>query len=68
MIGSGAGVRIYTVVEVMRGVAIDAHSFSRLKDARACMRRLREGRDMQEDDVRLFGSTIEVSMGLGRSA
>ena len=46
--------RVYTVVDVVRGVAVGAYSFRRAQDARACVRRLRRGRDMQEDDVRLF--------------
>ncbi len=56
-----ADIRIYTVVDVMRGIAVGAHSFRRLNDARACMKRLRAGRDLQEDDVQLFKSTIDAS-------
>ena len=52
------GTRIYTVVDVMGGVAVEAQSFGRLEDARACLRRLRRGRDLGRDDVRLFEGTI----------
>ena len=52
------GTRIYTVVEVIRGVAVDARNFLRLSDALRCKNRLREGRNLQEDDVQLFASSI----------
>ena len=61
MIESRAGMRIYTVVDVMRGVAVGAYSFRRLRDAHAYLKRLRGGRDLQEDDVQLFKSTIDAS-------
>ena len=53
------GTRIYTVVEVVKGVAMDAHNFRQLKDALLCAERLREGRDLQEDDVQLFESGVD---------
>ena len=46
--------RIYTVVDVWRGIAVGAHSFHRAKDAIACLRRLRRGRDLQEDCVKVL--------------
>lgn len=52
------GARVYTVVDVMGGVAVGALSFGRLEDARAWLRRLRRGRDLERDDVRLFEGTI----------
>ena len=52
------GARIYTVIEVIRGVAVDARNFLRLSDALRCKKRLREGRNLQEDDVQLFASSI----------
>ena len=52
------GARIYTVVEVIRGVAVDARNFLRLSDALRGKKRLREGRNLQEDDVQLFASSI----------
>ena len=63
MLKTSQGMRIYTVVDVMRGVAVGAHSFRRLRDARAFMGRLRDGRDLQEDDVQLFASTIDRHVG-----
>ncbi len=54
------GTRIYTVVDVMRGVAVGAYSFRRARDARVCIKRLRSGRSLEEDDVRLFESTIDA--------
>lgn len=57
----GAGVRIYTVVDVTRGVAVGAHSFRHLGVARAFMTRLRDGRDLQEDDVQLFSCVVDAS-------
>lgn len=55
------GTRIYTVVDVMRGVAVGAHSFRYVRDARACLKRLRSGRSLEEDDVQLFESIIGAS-------
>lgn len=52
------GARIYTVVDVMGGVAVGVHNFERLEEARACLKRLRRGRDLGRDDVRLFEGTI----------
>ena len=51
--------RIYTVVEVVKGVATDAHSFRQLKDALLCAELLREGRNLQDDDVQLFESRVD---------
>jgi len=51
--------RFYTVVEVWRGIAAGAHSFRRLKDALLCAEQLREGRDLQEDDVQVFESRMD---------
>ena len=53
-----SGVRVYTVVEVMRGVAVGAYSFRRLQDALFYAERLREGRNLQEDDIQLFRDSI----------
>jgi hypothetical protein len=55
---TGACSRIYTVVDVMRGVAVGAHSFRRLTDTRAFMRQLRDRRNLQEDDVQLFATSV----------
>ena len=59
--------RIYTVVDVWRGIAVGAHSFHRVKDAIACLRRLRRGRDLQEDCVKiLICHPIQKEAGAGR--
>ncbi len=59
MTKSRAGARVYTVVEVVRGMATAVHTFRRLKDARVCKEQLCEGRDLQEDDVQLFDARID---------
>ncbi len=55
-----ATVRLYTVVDVMCGVSVGAKSFCRLKDARTHLRRLRKRRNLDEDDVQLFGDTVDL--------
>lgn len=63
--------RIYTVVDVWRGIAVGAHSFHRAKDAIACMRRLSRGRDLQEDCVKILirhPIQKEAPAGRGRMA
>ena len=51
--------KIYTVVDVVCGVAVEARCFRRLNEARAYWRRLRRGRNLGEDDVQLFESVIK---------
>ena len=51
---------IYTVVDVWRGIAVGAYSFQPPEDARECMARLRSGRNLQEDDVRLFEGVLDA--------
>jgi len=53
--------RLYTVVEVWRGMAASAKNFTRLRDAENYMRRLRQGRNLAEDDVQLFRSSVRIS-------
>lgn len=55
--------RIYTVVDVMTGVAVGVESFLNSKDAKMCLRRLRKGRNLDEDDVQLFEGVIDMSGG-----
>lgn len=55
--------RIYTVVDVVQGVAAGAYSYRRIQDAQACVKRLRHGRDMQEDDVNLFEGFVDATDG-----
>jgi len=52
---------IYTVVEVWRGIAQGARSFTRLKDARKHMRSLRRRFNPLEDDVKMFRNALRLS-------
>ena len=49
---------IYTVVQVWRGIAASVKNFTRLKEAENYMRRLRRGRNLDEDDIQLFENSI----------
>ena len=60
MARSKANIRIYTVVDVMSGVAVDVQSFLNLQDARMSLRRLRKGRNLDEDDVQLFEGMVDM--------
>lgn len=53
--------RIYTVVDVWRGIVVGIRNFRRLKNAQLYMRRLRVQRNLQEDDVQLFEATLPIS-------
>lgn len=53
--------KLYTVVEVWRGIAASAKNFTRLRNAENHMRRLRKGRNLAEDDVQLFESSVRIS-------
>jgi len=55
-----AEARIYTLVDVLSGVAVGAHSIRRLEDARTWVARFQAGRVLQEDDVRLFESVLDA--------
>jgi hypothetical protein len=50
--------RIYTVVEVWRGIAVGARNFRRLQNAQKYMVRLRRRRNFMEDDVQLFKGVL----------
>ncbi len=54
--------QIYTVVDVWRGMAVGAKSFSDSKNAQKYMRRLRQRRSLMEDDVQLFENSIRISL------
>jgi hypothetical protein len=47
-------VKIFTVVDVWRGMASSTRSFRRLASAKSYIRRLRRDRNLCEDDVQLF--------------
>ena len=52
--------KLYTVVEVWRGMACGARNFKRLKNAQKYMRRLRRRGNPAEDDVQLFETPIRL--------
>lgn len=57
--------KVYVVVDVMSGVVVEVKCFRHVEQARACKTRLRKGRNLDEDDVQLFESTIHVSSHQG---
>ena len=65
-----ATIQIYTVVDVMCGVAVGAKSFRDLKHARTYLTRLRKRRNLDEDDVQLFDDLMALpakrSKGIGQ--
>lgn len=54
-----AGMPIFAIAEIIRGVAASSYSFRRIKDSRMCVKRLCKGRNLDEDDVHLFETTID---------
>lgn len=58
---SKAGFRIYTVVDVMSGVAVGVEHFLKPSDAKRCLKRLCRSRDLNEDDVQLFEAFVRRS-------
>jgi hypothetical protein len=61
MTRSKAKLQVYTVVDVWRGIAVGAKNFRRLRNAQKHVQRLRRHRNMMEDDVKLFETTIYAS-------
>jgi hypothetical protein len=55
-----SSLKLYTVVEVWRGIAASAKNFTRLQDAENYLLRLRQGRNLAEDDVQLFKNSIRI--------
>jgi hypothetical protein len=53
--------KLYTVVEVWRGIAASAKNFTQLRAAEKYMWRLRQGRNLAEDDVQLFETSVRIS-------
>ncbi|MGA3326230.1 MAG: hypothetical protein ABSF45_17300 [Terriglobia bacterium] len=68
MIRSKTKLQIYTVVDVWRGIAVGATNFRRLRNAQKHVRRLRRHRNMMEDDVKLFETTVYASSPRLRTA
>ena len=58
MAQANRNLRIYTVVEVWRGIAVGARNFRRLQNAQKYMVRLRRRRNFMEDDVQLFKGVL----------
>lgn len=50
--------RIYTVVSVSCGVAENAYNFKRHKDALRYLKQFKKERNLDEDDVQIFGNEI----------
>ncbi len=50
---------VFIVVDVACGVAVEAKCFSRVEEAMAYRRRLRRGRNLEEDDVQLFEGVLD---------
>ncbi len=68
MVRSKTKLQVYTVVDVWRGIAVGARNFRRLRNAQKYERRLRRHRNMMEDDVELFETTIYASSPKLRTA
>ena len=61
MVSARVQLPIYTVVEVWRGIAVGAKNFRRRTSAIKHLRRLRQSHDMQDDDVQLFETTVQLT-------
>jgi len=61
MITKKQRIRVYTVVEVWRGLADKAKTFVDLEKARRYLRTARRRHNPLEDDVKLFEGTISLS-------
>ena len=68
MTRSKAKLQVYTVVDVWRGIAVGAKNFTRLRNAQKHAQRLRRRRNLMEDDVKLFETTIYTSSPKLRTA
>ena len=58
--------KIYTVVDVWRGMAVGVRNFRRLKNAQQHVRRLKQHRNLLQDDVRLFETVVALAARQGR--
>jgi hypothetical protein len=68
MIRSKTKLQVYTVVDVWRGIAVGAKNFRRLRNAQKHVHRLQQHRNIMEDDVKLFETTIYASPAKLRTA
>jgi len=55
-----SSLKLYTVVEVWRGIAASARNFTQLRDAENYLLRLRQSRNLAEDDVQLFENSVRI--------
>lgn len=60
---SDARIPIYTVVDVWRGLAVDARSFTSRARADEYLGELRRSKDLTEDDAELFESSLAIAFG-----
>ena len=51
--------KVFIVVDVACGVAQGAKCFHRIEDAMTCRKRLRSGRNLDEDDIQLFEGVLD---------
>ena len=52
--------KLYTVVEVWRGMAAKVKNFKDRSDAQNHLRRIRRRRNLTEDDFQLFETSVRV--------
>jgi hypothetical protein len=52
--------QVYAVVEVWRGLAVNAITFQKRADAMRCAGKLRSGRNLEEDDVQVFKMRVRA--------
>jgi len=50
--------KLYTVVEVWRGIAAGAKNFTRLRDAEKYVNRVRGHYTLAEDDIQVFENSV----------
>ena len=53
-----ASIRVYTVVKVWRGMAVEAKPFRSLVTAQRFMRKLQRKYNEMEEDIKLFEGTV----------
>ncbi len=68
MIRSKTKLQVYTVVDVWRGIAVGAANFRRLRNAQKYVERLQRHRNLMEDDLKLFETTIYAASPRLRTA
>lgn len=51
-------IKVFTVVEVWRGLAVSAKNFTRIADAKRYRERLRRKQNLIEDDVVVFEGVL----------